>query len=110
MISALADGVLAEQGALTSAMDQVLRAGAGVLAPELSGFASPSPAPGFAGGFGAPAPVGVVAAARGGVTIENLIVTVQGVLDERDPMSMRRIAERIRQAIIDLEQERFANG
>jgi phage-related protein len=108
MISALADGVLAEQGALTSAMDQVLRAGAGVLAPELSGFASPSPAPGFAGGFGAPAPVGAAATGPPRVfQVEHL--HVQGVFDPSNPVGYRRMVEGLRSAIIELEQEAYVN-
>jgi phage-related protein len=82
-------------------------AAAAVDAFPLPALVGASPAGEFGGAFGAPVLTGTP---RGGVTIENLIVTVQGVLDERDPMSTRRIAERIRQAIIDLEQERFANG
>jgi hypothetical protein len=107
MISALADGVLAEQGALTSAMDQVLRAGAGVLAPELSGFASP-PSPEFAGGFGAPAPVGAATTGSPRVfQIENL--HVQGVFDPSNPVGYRRMLEGLRSAIIELEQEAYVN-
>jgi hypothetical protein len=109
MISALADGVLAEQGALTSAMDQVLRAGAGVLAPELPGFAAPSSAPGFAGGFGAPAPVGAAAAGAPRVfQVEHL--HVQGVFDPSNPVGYRRMVEGLRSAIIELEQEAYVNG
>jgi phage-related protein len=107
MISALADGVLAEQGALTSAMDQVLRAGAGVLAPSLAA-PEPSSDPGFAGSFSAAAAGG--AGGWRGSSIENLNVTVQGVLDPRDPMSYRRLIEQLREAIIELEQEAYVNG
>jgi hypothetical protein len=37
-------------------------------------------------------------------------VTVQGVLDPRDPMSYRRLIEQLREAIIELEQEAYVNG
>ncbi|MFI7449536.1 hypothetical protein ACIBQX_18715 [Nonomuraea sp. NPDC049714] len=112
MISALADGVLAEQGALTSAMDQVMRAGADALAPSLtvpglSAMVEPTSAPGFAGSFGAVA-AGAGASAGRSIQVENLIL--QGVFDPTNPVSYRRMVERLREAIIELEQEGYVNG
>jgi phage-related protein len=109
MVTGLAEGVLQKEGALTSAMGQVLRAGAGVLAPALPGFDVPSPASAFGGAFGAPASgVGGAVAAPRSVTVENLIL--QGVFDPTNPISYRAMVERLREAIRDLEKEDYADA
>ncbi|MET8866539.1 hypothetical protein ABZW11_26675 [Nonomuraea sp. NPDC004580] len=64
-------------------------------------------APAFAGAFGAPAVGAGVAAAPRVVSVENIIL--QGVFDPSNPVSYRRTVESLRQAIIDLEQEGYAN-
>lgn len=75
-------------------------------------FTAPvSPAPAFDGAFGAPAVVGgaaATAAAPRVFQIENVIL--QGVFDPSNPVSYRRTVERLREAIIELEQEAYVNG
>lgn len=66
-----------------------------------------SAAPAFSGSFGAP--VGGAAGTAGArvVNVENIIL--QGVFDPTSPVSYRRTVERLREAIIELEQEGYAN-
>jgi phage-related protein len=77
----------------------------------LPAITGPSPASEFGGTFGAPALTGTPVSGRagGGVTIENLNVTVQGVLDPSNPMSYRRLIEQLREELRQLEQEGYAN-
>lgn len=109
MVAGLAQGVLQEEGALTSAMDQVLRAGAGRLAPSLPAFDVPSPAPAFAGAFPIGHPALPAAAPAGGrvVNVENIYL--QGVFDPSNPVSYRRTVEQLREAIRELEDEEYAD-
>ncbi|MFI7125999.1 hypothetical protein ACIBQ1_09915 [Nonomuraea sp. NPDC050153] len=109
LISGFAEGVRQQEGELTSAMDQVMRAGAAALAPALPTLAGPSVAPEFSGAFGAPVTGGGVAAAAPRViNVEN--ITLQGVLDPTNPVSYRRMVERLREAIRELEREVYASG
>jgi phage-related protein len=73
----------------------------------LPAITGPSPASEFGGTFGAPVLTGTPVAAGGGVTIENLNVSVQGVLDPSNPSSYRRMIESIEQALIGLQNERY---
>ncbi|MFI6793684.1 hypothetical protein ACIBG4_40770 [Nonomuraea sp. NPDC050383] len=113
MMTGLADGIAGQQAAVTGALDGVLSAGAATLGAglqvPLAAMAGPTSAPDFAGPFGGPVGASPVAAAGARVVnVENLIV--QGVLDPSSPVSYRRMVERLREAIRELEQEEYANG
>ncbi|GAA3172437.1 phage tail protein [Nonomuraea roseoviolacea] len=113
MMTGLADGIAEQQAAVTGALDGVLSAGAATLGAglqvPLAAMAGPTGAPDFAGSFGGPVGASPVAAAGARVfNVENLIV--QGVLDPSSPVSYRRMVERLREAIRELEKEEYANG
>ncbi|MEV5589352.1 hypothetical protein AB0L05_27650 [Nonomuraea pusilla] len=110
LIQGLAEGALQEQGTLTSALDQVMRAGADALVPALPAFAGPSPAPTFDGTFGAASGGGGTAVVAGQRTIVIETLNVRGVFDPTNPVSYRRMVEQLREAIRELEKEEYANG
>ncbi|MFB4275725.1 hypothetical protein ACBJ59_10570 [Nonomuraea sp. MTCD27] len=112
MMAGLAEGILGQRAAVTGALDSVLKAGASTLGAglnvPLATMGGASPAPDFAGSFGAAAsPPGVVAGQRT-IVIENL--NLQGVFDPTSPVSYRRTVERLREAIRELEEEEYANA
>ncbi|MEV4287347.1 hypothetical protein AB0K40_17725 [Nonomuraea bangladeshensis] len=102
MMTGLTEGILGQQSSVTDALDSVLAAGAATLGAGLQ--VPVSGAADFAGSFGARAAAGGGAAGRT-VHVENLNVSVQGVLDPTNPVSYRRLVETLRQAIRDLERE-----
>ncbi|MCK2219693.1 hypothetical protein MF672_038745 [Actinomadura sp. ATCC 31491] len=107
MMTGLAEGISGQQAALTGTLDSVLAAGAATLDAGLQMPGVAAGPPDFAGSFGAPAAAGGGVAGRT-VHVENLNVSLQGVLDPTNPVSYRRLVESLRQAIRDLEREEFA--
>jgi phage-related protein len=113
MMAGLAEGIGQQEGLVTAALDDVLKAGAATLGtslqvPALAAAAGPSAAPAFTSSFGAPAAASAGAGqASRSLVVENFNVTVQGVIDPSRPDAWRHVLVQVREGLRDLEMEAY---
>lgn len=117
LMAGLAKGILGQEGAITGALDQVLKAGAATLGtglqmPVLAAMTGPTAAPTFADTFAAaaPPPAGTRPDNQAMTFTGDIVLNVQGVLDPRDPAAWRRLTEQIRESIRGLDREVYVNA